>query len=69
MKMNSFLKWLMGFVVILFILCLVGYGMIFGFKEGDITMYILGGVMPVLTLVIQFFFRKSGNAENAEREG
>jgi len=64
MNWNNLLKWVMGMAVIFFILYTFTTILMVGIKEGDIASAIIGGALiPTLTIVIQFFFRKASEKE------
>jgi hypothetical protein len=64
MNWNNLLKWLLGAGIIFYILFIFHSALLVGIKEGDIASAIIGGALiPVLTLVVQFFFRKASDKE------
>lgn len=61
---NNILKWVMGMSIIGGILVIFYFILFVGAKENDITSAIVGGALiPILTLVVQFFFRKASSGE------
>jgi hypothetical protein len=64
MNWNNFLKWAMGMSIIFAILYGFFNVLFVGIKEGDTASAIIGGALiPTLTIVVQFFFRKASDKE------
>lgn len=64
MNWNNILKWLLGAGIIFYILFIFHFALINGIKEGDVASALIGGALiPTLTLVVQFFFRKASDKE------
>lgn len=64
MNWNNVMKWLLGAGIIFYILFIFQNTLFIGIKEGDVASAIIGGALiPVLTLVVQFFFRKASDKE------